>query len=76
MTLNPAGTHEAWCNNVRYVCFIQEVGPDRPVKAGESFSTAFIVGYFDSVEQMQEVYDQYKGFTGLIADETGWKLTK
>ena len=76
MTLNPAGTHEAWCNNVRYVCFIQEVGPDKPVKAGQSFSTAFIVGYFDSVEQMQQVYDQHKGFTGLEVDEAGWKLTK
>jgi hypothetical protein len=76
MTLNPAGTHEAWCNNVRYVCFIQEVGPSGPVKAGQSFSTAFIVGYFDSVEQMQQVYDQYKGFTGLKVDETGWELTK
>ncbi len=76
MTLNPAGTHEAWCNNVRYVCFIQEVGPASPVKAGQSFSTAFIVGYFDSIEQMQQVYDQYKGFTGLKVDETGWKLIK
>lgn len=29
-----------------------------------------------SVEQMQEVYDQHKGFTGLNVDESGCKLTK
>ena len=75
MTLNPADVYEAWCHQRGYVCFIQEIG-GRPIKAGESFSAAFIVGYFDSVEEMENVYDQYSGHSGLEASESGWKLTK
>lgn len=75
MTLNPADVYEAWCHQRGYVCFIQEIG-GRPVKAGESFSAAFIVGYFDSIEEMQEVYDQYSGHSGLEVSAGGWKLTK
>ena len=36
----------------------------KPVKAGESFSAAHIVGYFDTIEEMHKVYDRYKGHTG------------
>ena len=46
------------------------------VKPGQSFSAAFIVGYLDSIEQMQKVYDQYKGHTGLEASADGWKLVR
>jgi hypothetical protein len=76
MTLDPGGTHEAWCNNVGYVCFIQEVGPEGPVRAGGSFSTAFIVGYFDSVAEMHAVYDRHKGYRGVALDSAGWRLTR
>jgi hypothetical protein len=48
----------------------------RPVKAGESFSAAHIVGYFDTIEAMHKVYDGFKGHTGLTADATGWRLLK
>ena len=44
----------------------------RPVKAGESFSAAHVVGYFDTIEEMHRVYDRYKGHTGLTADASGW----
>ena len=75
MTLDPAIVHEAWCHQRDYICFIEEFGGHR-VKAGESFSAAFVVGYFDSVEEMNRVYDQYKGHTALEVTSQGWKLGK
>ena len=75
MTLDPTVVHEAWCHQRGYICMIEEFG-GRPIKAGESFSAAFIVGFFDSIEEMHRVYDQYAGHTGLTVDKTGWKLTK
>ncbi len=64
---------EAWCHQRGYVCMIEEFG-GRPVKAGESFSAAFIVGYFDTIEEMHAVYDEYKGRTVLEVSEKGWTL--
>jgi hypothetical protein len=75
MTLEPSVVSEAWCHQRGYVCFIQEFG-ERPVKPGDSFSAAFIVGYFDSVDEMNAVYDRYKGATKLSVSEEGWKLEK
>jgi hypothetical protein len=75
MTLDPSVVYEAWCHQRGYVCMIEEFG-GRPVEAGESFSAAFIVGYFDSIEEMHEVYDRHKGFTGLSVSEAGWELTR
>ncbi len=74
MTLDPSVVHEAWCHQRGYVCMIEEFG-GRPVKAGESFSAAFIVGYFDSIDEMHEVYDAHKGFSGLEVSEKSWELT-
>ncbi len=74
MTLDPAVVHEAWCHQRGYVCLIEEFG-GRPVKAGESFSAAFVVGYFDSIQEMQRVYDEYKGHKGLDVTPDGWRLT-
>lgn len=48
----------------------------KPVKAGESFSAAHIVGYFDSIEEMHKVNDRYKGHAALDADKSGWRLVK
>jgi hypothetical protein len=48
----------------------------KPVKAGESFSAAHIVGYFDTIEAMHAVYDKYKGHTALTADTAGWQLVR
>ncbi len=75
MTLDPSDVFEAWCHQRGYICMIEEIG-GRPVRAAESFSAAFIVGYFDSIEDMQSVYDRHKGFSGLVVDADGWKLTK
>lgn len=75
MTLEPGVVHEAWCHQRGYVCLIEEFG-GRPIKGGESFSAAFIVGYFDSIDEMHRVYDQHRGHTGLDVSADGWKLTK
>jgi hypothetical protein len=75
MTLDPAAVYEAWCHQRGYVCLIEEYG-GRPIKPGESFSAAFIVGYFDSIDEMHRVYDDHKGHTGLEASEASWRLTK
>ena len=54
---------------------IEEIG-GRPVKAGDSFGAAFIVGFFDSIDEMHKVYDEFAGHQGLQVSDTGWKLTK
>ncbi len=53
---------------------IEEFGPGR-VEEGESFSAAFVVGYFDSIEEMEAVYDEYAGALGLEVTNSGWTLT-
>jgi hypothetical protein len=75
MTLDPSIVHEAWCHQRGYVCMIEEFG-GRPVRAGDSFSAAFIVGFFDSIDEMHKIYDQYKGFTGLTVGEKDWELAR
>jgi hypothetical protein len=74
MTLNPEAVSEAWCHQRGYVCMIEEFG-GRPIKPGESFSAAFVVGYFDSIDEMHDIYDRYAGHTGLTIEKSGWKLT-
>ncbi len=75
MTLQPDVVSEAWCHQRGYVCMIEEFG-GRPIKPGESFSAAFVVGFFDSIDEMNAVYDQYAGHSGLEVSNAGWKLTK
>lgn len=75
MTLEPSVVYEAWCHQRGYVCMIEEFG-GRPIRPGESFSAAFIVGYFDSLDEMNRVYDEHKGHTALQVDESGWNLVK
>ncbi|MCZ6796062.1 MAG: hypothetical protein O7J95_20835 [Planctomycetota bacterium] len=75
MTLDPSAVHEAWCHQRGYVCFIEEFG-GRPVRPGESFSAAFVVGFFDSIEEMHRVYDRYAGANRLLVDERGWRLER
>jgi hypothetical protein len=76
MTLDPSDVSEAWCHQRSYVCMIEEIG-GRPIKAGQSFSAAFLVGFFDSIDEMHAVYDQFAGHSELIVqdDGSGWKLS-
>ena len=73
MTLDPAAPCEAWCHQRNYVCFIQE-NHRRPVERGETFGAAYVVGYFDSVDEMNQVYDQYRGAKYIQVDEEGFAL--
>jgi hypothetical protein len=77
LTLEPSVVYEAWCSQRpgNIIVMIEEIH-GKPVKAGESFSAAHIVGYFDTVEEMHAVYDRHKGHTALSADESGWRLVK
>ena len=74
MTLDPAAVSEGWCHQRGYVCLIQEVG-GRPVRAGGAFGAAYVVGFFDSVADMERVYDKYAGRWGLAVTPRGWELT-
>lgn len=77
LTLEPSVVYEAWASQRpgNIIVMIEEIH-GRPTKAGDTFSAAHIVGYFDSIEEMHKVYDHFKGHTGLAADESGWRLTK
>lgn len=76
LTLEPAVVYEAWCSQrpEDIIVMIEEIH-GKPVKAGESFSAAHIVGYFDTIADMHEVYQRHQGHTALIADASGWRLT-
>ncbi|QEH38908.1 hypothetical protein OJF2_75180 [Aquisphaera giovannonii] len=75
LTLDPSVVSEAWCHQRGYVCMIQEVG-GRPVKPSETFGAAYLTGYFDSIDEMNRVYDEHAGHRGLRADASGWTLTR
>ena len=74
MTLDPGIVHEGWCNRrPGFICFIEEFG-GRPIRPGQKLSAAFIVGWFDSIEEMHRVYDQHKGATDLEVAGESWQL--
>lgn len=77
LTLEPSVVYEAWCSQRPggIIVMIEEIH-GKPTKAGDSFSAAHIVGYFDSIAEMHKVYGGYKGHTAIIADASGWRLTK
>lgn len=75
MTLDPAVVYDAWCHQRGYVCMIEEIG-GYPIKAGQTFSAAFIVGYFDTIGEMIMTYDRYAGARAIEVDESvpQWRL--
>jgi hypothetical protein len=73
MTLDPAAVSEAWCHERGYVCFIEEIG-GRSVKAGESFGAAYVVGWFDSIKEMETVYDSLKGKSRIVLGKDLFRL--
>jgi len=77
VTLAPEVVYEAWCSQRPggIIVMIEEIH-GRPVKAGESFSAAHVVGYFDDIESMNDIADQYRGSTSLTVDNDGWRLAK
>ena len=77
LTLDPSIVYEAWCSQRPggIIVMIEEVY-GRPIKAGQSFSAAHIVGYFDTIEAMHQTYDRYQGHTAVSVDPSGWRLEK
>jgi hypothetical protein len=73
MTLDPAVVSEAWCHQRGYICFIEELHL-RPVKAGQSFGAAYVVGWFDDKAEMEKVYDKHAGATRIVIDGDKFKL--
>lgn len=71
MALHPPAVYEAWCHQRGYVCFIQEIGGWK-VQAGESFGAVHLIGYFDSVSEMEHVFDTFQGATNLKVSESKW----
>ena len=75
LTLEPGDVYEAWCHQRGYVCFIQELG-GKPIRAGERFGAAHAIGFFDSIDEMHEVYDRHRGHRGIElhgeADRATW----
>ena len=75
MTLEPSEVYEAWCHQRDYVCLIQEIGGTR-VEAGESFGAVHLVGWFEDLTEMEQVFDAYKGATSLHVEGTQWRLER
>lgn len=75
MALEASVVYEAWCHQRDYVCFIQEFG-GRAAKAGEWVGAVNLVGYFDSIAEMEQVYDAHQGAVGLALSPEGWKWEK
>lgn len=73
MTLDPSQVSEAWCHQRGYVCFIQELH-GRKIKKGESMGTAYVVGWFDDIAEMEKVYDRYKGRREIRVENGKWEL--
>jgi hypothetical protein len=67
MTLDPGAVYQAWCHERGYVCLIEELH-GRPVKAGESFGAAYLVGYFDTIPDMERAYDHYRGTRAIVLE--------
>ena len=77
LTLEPSVVYEAWCSQRPgdIIVMIEEIH-GRPVTAGQSFSAAHVVGYFDTIDQMHQLCERYQGHTALEADASGWRLAK
>ena len=73
MTLDPEIVWEGWCHQRGYVCFIQEIG-GYPIERGESFGAVYIIGFFDSIDEMHDVYAEHRGARTLSADEQAYAL--
>ena len=76
MTLNPDDVSQAWCHQRGYVCMIQEIG-GRPVKPGDTFGAAYVIGWFDDLDAMNATYDRFKGFSGFeVGGSEGYRGVK
>lgn len=77
LTLEPSVVYEAWASQRpgNIIVMIEEIH-GRPTKAGDTFSAAHIVGWFDDIPEMHALYARHKGHVALSADADGWKFGK
>jgi hypothetical protein len=77
LTLDPEVVYEAWCSQRPggIIVMIEEIH-GRPVKVGETFRAAHVVGYFDSLEEMNELCDRFRGARSLVVEGGTWRLEK
>jgi hypothetical protein len=75
MTLDPAAVADAWCHQRGYVCFIEELH-GRRTSAGQTIGAAYVIGWFDDVASMNQVYDRYKGTTRVVVDGGALKVMR
>jgi len=73
MTLRPEVVSEAWCHQRGYVSMIQEVGGGS-YRKGDHIRAAYLVGYFDSLEEMDRTFDREAGPVGIEVTADSWKL--
>ncbi len=75
VTLEPSIVYEAWCSQRpgNIIVMIEEIY-GKEIRAGQSFSAAHVVGYFDDIEQMHAIHKKYRGATKLEVNAKGWEL--
>ena len=73
ITLDPRIVSEAWCHQRGYVCFIEEIGR-LPVRIGDGFSAAYVIGFFDDIDEMARIARLYKGYTSIAGNADWWCL--
>jgi len=75
IALDPAMIWEAWCHQRGYVCFITELG-GYAIRKGEAFGVVYIIGFFDSIEEMHAAYEQHRGVKRLDVDDKAFRLER
>jgi hypothetical protein len=50
------------------------VRPARPDTAGDSFGAAYIIGWFDDIEEMNRVCDEQKAKTKIVIEDGKFRL--
>lgn len=75
MTLNPEVVSEAWCHQRGYVSMIQEVGGG-VYRKGDQIRAAYLIGYFDSLEEMDRTFDREAGPVAIEVKGESWRLVK
>lgn len=77
LTLEPSTVYEAWFSMRQGgIIVVIEEFYGKPIKAGQSFSEAFIMGFFDTIDEMRDVYDAHGETTKLVVDDGNWRLEK
>jgi len=74
MTLRPEVVSEAWCHQRGYVSMIQEVGGGT-YRKGDQIRAAYLIGYFESLEEMERTYDREMGPDGIELEPDAWRFT-